>query len=381
MFMDLTLTVEQRVLQAMFRDFTDKEIRPRAKQMDETGEMDEELWGKMAEIGSFGITTPEEYGGAGMGIFELVLAMEECVKGCGTIYNWLASPNGHSSSCVLKFGTEEQKRKYVPPIVSGEEIGAFALTEPGAGSDAGSLMTKAVLEGDHFVINGSKTFITWASRASRILTIARMIENGEDKGYVAIIVPTKTPGLTTTEEHKMGLRGTPLNEVSYQDVVVPAENLLGKVGQGLEVALVGLNEVRTGCAAFAVGLAQEAIDLAVKYSKERMQFGKRISQFQNTQFVLAECQTRVQAARLLVYQAASGLDAGNEDFTAPAMAKYYASEVCNDVARKCLQVFGGYGYMKDYPIERIYRDAKIAEIFDGTSEVQKMLISKAMGVR
>ena len=175
MFMDFTLTEEQRDLQAMFRDFTDKEIRPRAKQMDETGEMDEELWGKMAEIGSFGITTPEEYGGAGMGIFELVLAMEECVKGCGTIYNWLASPNGHSSSCVLKFGTEEQKRKYVPPIVSGEEIGAFALTEPGAGSDAGSLMTKAVLEGDHFVINGSKTFITWASRASSARSSERWV--------------------------------------------------------------------------------------------------------------------------------------------------------------------------------------------------------------
>ena len=365
----------------MIRDFAVNEVKPLAHEVDEQERFPYETVEKMAKLGLMGIIVPKEYGGMGGDYKMYIKAVEELSKVCATTGVILSA---HTSLCIapiMEYGNEEQKKKYLPKLASGEWLGAFGLTEPGAGSDAGSLMTKAVLEGDHFVINGSKTFITWASRASRILTIARMIENGEDKGYVAIIVPTKTPGLTTTEEHKMGLRGTPLNEVSYQDVVVPAENLLGKVGQGLEVALVGLNEVRTGCAAFAVGLAQEAIDLAVKYSKERMQFGKRISQFQNTQFVLAECQTRVQAARLLVYQAASGLDAGNEDFTAPAMAKYYASEVCNDVARKCLQVFGGYGYMKDYPIERIYRDAKIAEIFDGTSEVQKMLISKAMGVR
>ena len=382
--MDFNLTPEQKELQAMFREFTDKEIRPRAQEMDETCELNEELWQMMAEMGCFGMVTPEEYGGVGLDFTSLVLLMEEAVKGAGTVYNWIAVQNGLNTSAILKYGTEEQKRKYVPAAATGEVKVAFALTEPGAGTDAASLTTKAELVGDKFIINGTKTFCTMASLADRILTTCRVIENGEDKGFATIIVPGPvhgTPGLTTNEEHKMGLRGTPLNEVSYVDVEVPVENLLGEIGQGMEISICGLNEIRTGCAGFAVGLAQEAINQAVKYSTERMQFGKRISQFQNTQFVLAECQTKVDAARLLAYRAAAGLDAGSEDRTFPAMAKYYAGEVCNDVVRKCLQVFGGYGYMKDYPIERIYRDAKIAEIFDGTAEVQKILISKAMGVR
>ena len=379
--MNFNLTEDQRDLQALFREFTDKEIRPRAKQMDETGELDEELWKKMAELGSFGIVIPEEYGGVGLGFLEMMLVQEEVVKGCGTIYNWIGTGNGPCSSGVLRYGTEEQKRKFIPPVATGAVKGAFALTEPSAGSDAGSLKTRAVIDGDHFIINGSKTFCTMASKAENIFTIVRIIENGEDKGYGAILVPRKTPGLTTAEEHKMGHRGTPLNEISYQDVVVPVENLVGKVGEGLEVAFCCLNEIRTACGALAVGLAQEAIDQAVKYSKERMQFGKRISQFQNTQFVLAECQTKVQAARLLVYQSAITLDEGRVDRALHSMCKYYAGEVCNDVVRKCLQVFGGYGYCKDYPIERIYRDAKITEIFDGTAEVHKIIISKEMGVR
>lgn len=379
--MDFRLTEEQLTLQEMFRNFTDKEIRPRAQAMDETCVLDEELWSKMADLGCFGVVTPEEYGGSGLDFMSLVLIMEEVVRGAGTVYNWVATSNGLNTSAVLQYGTEEQKRKYVPSVATGQVKVAFALTEPGAGSDASGLQTKAVLEGDHFIVNGTKTFCTMASLADRIITIARVIENGEDKGFTALIIPGNTPGLTTAEEHKMGLRGTPLNEVSYQDCIVPVENVLGDIGQGMEISLCGLNEIRTACGAFAVGLAQEAIDLAVKYSKERLQFGKRISQFQNTQFVLAECQTKVQAARLLTYQAAAGLDAGSKDRTQPSMAKYFAGEICNDVVRKCLQVFGGYGYMKDYPIERIYRDAKIAEIFDGTAEIQKVLISKAMNVR
>lgn len=379
--MDFELTAEQKDLQAMFKEFTDKEIRPRAQKMDETCELDEELWSKMADLGSFGIIIPEEYGGVGMGYLDMMLVQEEVVKGCATVYNWIGSGNGPCTSGVLQYGTEEQKRKYIPPVATGVEKGAFALTEPGAGSDAGALMTKAVINGDHFIINGTKTFCTMASKAARIFTIARIIENGEDKGFGAILVPRESEGLTTAEEHKMGHRGSPLNEISFQDVVVPVDNLVGKVGQGLEVAFCCLNEIRTACGALAVGLAQEAIDQAVKYSKERMQFGKRISQFQNTQFVLAECQTKVQAARMLVYASASVLDKGKVDRALHSMCKYYAGEVCNDVVRKCLQIFGGYGYCKDYPIERIYRDAKITEIFDGTAEVHKIIISKEMGVR
>lgn len=379
--MDFKFTEDQLMLKEMFKDFTDKEIRPRADAIEKSGELDRELYQKLADIGAYGIVAPEEYGGMGMGFVELMIVMEEVCKGLGTIYNWVSGANGVSTSAVLTFGTEEQKKMWVPTIISGEEIGAFALTEPNAGSDAYSIKTKAEKNGDKVIINGTKTFITAGSCSDRIVTITRYFENGEEKGYAAFMVPSKSEGITFSEEHKMGLHGTPLNEVSYQDVEVPLENMIGKVGQGMEVALDGLNEVRTSCAAFAIGLAQEAVDLAVKYSKERMQFGKRISQFQNTQFVLAECQTKVDAARLMVYRAASQLGGSGVNRTYPAMAKYYAGEVCNDVVRKCLQVFGGYGYMSEFPIERIYRDAKIAEIFDGTAEVQKILISKAMGVR
>lgn len=379
--MNFNLTQDQRDLQELFRDFTNKEIRPRAKQIDETNELDEELWGKLADLGSFGIIIPEEYGGVGMGVTELAIATEEVVKGSGTIYNWLGTGNGPCSGGILKFGTEEQKRKYIPDVAAGVVKGAFALTEPGAGSDTNSLKTKAVINGDRFVINGNKTFCTMGSKAKDIFTIARIIENGEDKGFGAILVPRLSKGLTTNDEHKMGQLGTPVNEIAYQDVEVPVESLVGKVGDGMKIAFSCLNEIRTNCGALAVGLAQEAIDLAVSYSKERMQFGKRISQFQNTQFVLAECQTKVNAARLLVYQSAATLDEGRVDRALHSMCKYYAGEVCNDVVRKCLQVFGGYGYCKDYDIERIYRDAKITEIFDGTAEIHKFIISREMGVK
>lgn len=379
--MNFALTDEQKDLQMMFRDFTDKEIRPRAQQMDESAELDEELWSKMAELGSFGIIIPEEYGGVGLKLMDMMIVVEEVVKGCGTIYNWIGSGNGPCSNGVLAFGTEDQKRKFVPPVATGQVKGAFALTEPGAGSDAKGLTTKAVIDGDNFIINGTKTFCTMASKAENIFTIVKAIENEEDKGYAAIMIPRTAKGVSTQEEHKMGHRGSPLNEIAYQDVIVPRENLIGNIGDGIKVATSCLNEIRTACGALSVGLAQEAIDLAVKYSKERIQFGKRISQFQNTQFVLAECQTKVNAARLLVYQSATTLDEGRVDRALHSMCKYYAGEICNDVVRKCLQVFGGYGYCKDYPIERIYRDAKITEIFDGTAEVHKMIISKEMGVR
>jgi len=380
--MDFRLNEDQLALQKMVREFTDKEVRPIAAHMDETGEFDEELWKKMAELGLFGILAPEEYGGSGLDHVSLCVVMEEIVRGSGNMYNWLVTSNGPNTGAILLYGTEEQKKKYVPKTASGEFRCAYAITEPDNGSDTRSMKTIAVREGDHFVINGTKTFITMATLADRILTTCKYVENGEDKGYVTLIVDRDCLGLIIgKDEHKMGLRGTSLNTVFYENCIVPAENVLGEVGKGMEPATACLSEVRVSCGAFAVGLAQEAIDLATAYAKEREQFGKKISQFQNTQFVLAECQTKVDAARLMTWRAASELDLGNGDRLYGSMAKYYSGEICNDVVRKCLQVFGGYGYCTEYPIERIYRDAKIAEIFDGTAEIQKVIISKAIGIR
>ena len=380
--MDFRLNEDQLALQQMVREFTDKEVRPIAAHMDETGEFNEELWRMMADLGLFGILAPEEYGGSGMDHVAFCIAMEEIVRGSGNMYNWLVTSNGPNTGAILLYGTEAQKKKYIPKTASGEFRCAFAITEPDHGSDISGMKTTAVREGDHFVINGTKTFITMATLADRILTTCKYVVDGEDKGYVTLIVDRDCPGLVIgKDEHKMGLRGTSLNTVFYENCIVPAENVLGEPGKGMEPATACLSEVRISCGAFAVGLAQEAIDLAIAYSKERMQFGKRISQFQNTQFVLAECQTKVDAARLLTWRAAAELDQGNGDRWLGSMAKYYAGEVCNDVVRKCLQVFGGYGYCVEYPIERIFRDAKIAEIFDGTAEIHKVIISKSMGVR
>ncbi len=380
--MDFRLTEEQLSFQEMFRDITNKEIRPLAERMDREDYFSEELWQTLAETGMFGLTIPEEYNGSNVGFMVYALAMEEACRGAGTMFNWLGGTNGTYTQPILKYGTEEQKQKYVAASVIGAKKGAFALTEPNAGSDAGSLQSKAVLTGDHYVLNGTKTFITNADRADYFITFARCIQNSEDKGIIALIVDRDAPGLSVGKhEPKMGQHGTGLCEVIYQDCIVPVENVIGKPGQGLAVATSCLNEGRMCVAASAVGMAQEAIDLAVDYAKNRTQFGKRLSQFQNTQFVLAEMQTKVDAARLLTYRAASELDYGNEDKHLASMAKYYASEIANDVARKCLQVFGGYGYISEYPIERIYRDVKITEIFDGTSEIHKLLISKWMGLR
>lgn len=380
--MDFRLNEDQLALKQMVKDFTDKEVRPVAAQMDETGEFNEKLWKKMADLGLFGILAPEEYGGSGLDHVSLCVAMEEIVRGSGNMYNWLVTSNGPNTGAILLYGTEEQKQKYIPKTASGEYKCAYAITEPDNGSDTRGMKTFAVREGDHYVINGTKTFITMATLADRILTTCRYVEDGEDKGYITLIVDKECQGLVIgKDEHKMGLRGTSLNTVFYENCIVPAENVLGEVGKGMEPATACLSEVRISCGAFAVGLAQEAIDLATAYAKERVQFGKSIAQFQNTQFVLAECQTKVDAARLMTWRAADELDKGNGDRLYGSMAKYYAGEICNDVVRKCLQVFGGYGYCTEYPIERIYRDAKIAEIFDGTAEIQKVIISKAIGVR
>ena len=381
--MDFLLTEDDLSLKEMFQDFVDREIRPKAREIDVTERFPVEINQKMAELGFLGMITPEEYGGSGNTHLAYAMLVEELAKGsaaCGLI---VSGANCNMCQPILSFGTEEQKQTIVREIATGQKIASFTLTEPGSGSDAGGMRSKAVEQGDHFVLNGSKTFISSADVADYFVTF--VLTEGPDpdkKEYTAFIIPRNAPGLIVGKhEEKMGTRGISLNELAFEDCIVPKECMLGKRGDGLKIALSTLDAGRVGIAALAVGMAQEAIDLAVEYTKVRTQFGKRISQFQNTQFKLAEMQTQVEAARLLTYKAAWCLDNGIPASQAASMAKLFASDAANVCARGCLQLFGGYGYIKEYPIERIYRDAKITEIFEGTSEIQKTVISKHMGVR
>lgn len=377
-FNGFELDDDLKAVQELTRRFTDREIRPLAERMDREGMyIPDDLWKKMGDMGLFGFTVGEEYGGNNLGYLAMAVAVEEVSKGAGVMYSPVAGQNGAYCAPVMRIGTPQQKEKYVPGIVKGTMLGAFGLTEPNVGSDAAGMQTMAVLEGDHFVVNGQKTFITNADKADFIITFAKT-----EDGPVCLIVDKGSEGLSVgPSEDKMGIHGVGLNNVFYTDCIVPRENLLGEIGKGFEAAKASLGEARLGVAAGALGLAQEAIDLAAAYSKQRVQFGKPIAGFQNTQFVLAECQTKLDAARLLTYRCAAALDAGKHEMYMASMAKYYAAEVANDIARKCLQVFGGYGYCAGYGVERIYRDLKIFEIFDGTTEVHKMIISKWMGVR
>lgn len=377
-YVGFELDQDLQELRKLVRAFTDREIRPLAEAMDQEGlYIPEELWRKMGNLGLFGFTVGEEYGGNNMGYLALAIAIEEVSKGAGVMYSPVAGQNGAFNAPIIHLGTPEQKQKYIPGVVAGTMKGAFGLTEPNVGSDAGGMQTAAELQGDHYVINGQKTFITNADKADFIVTFCRSAE-----GPVCLLVDKDAQGLSVgPTEKKMGLHGIGLNTVFYNNCIVPKENLLGKVGKGFDAAKASLAEARMGVAAGALGLAQEAIDQAVAYSKQRIQFGKPIAQFQNTQFVLADCQTKLDAARLLVYRSAAAMDAGKHELYMASMAKYYAAKVANEVAHDCLQVFGGYGYCAGYAVERIYRDLRVFEIFDGTDSVHKMIISKWMGVR
>lgn len=377
-FNGFDLDEDLKAVRNLIRDFTDREIRPLAEQFDQENlYIPEELWRKMGRLGLFGFTIPEEFGGNHLGYLALAVAIEEVSKGAGVMYSPVAGQNGAFNGAIIDSGTPEQKQKYLPGTAEGRLKGAFALTEPNVGSDARGMQTVAALEGECWIINGQKTFITNADRADYIITFAKT-----EEGTVCLIVDKDAKGLSIgATERKMGIHGVGLNNVFYTDCRVPVENQIGKVGEGFLNAKDSLMGARLGVAAGALGLAQEAIDVAVEYAKQRVQFGRPISQFQNTQFVLAECQTKLDAARLLTYRCAAALDAGKHETYMASMAKYYATETANQVADKCLQVFGGYGYCAGYPIERIYRDLRIFTIFDGTSEVHKMIISKKMGVR
>ena len=372
---------EQQLMQTMFREFVDKELRPIAAELDEQERFPSELIPKMGEIGLLGIPIAEEFGGVGMGNLEYVMAVEEISKACASTGVTISA---HTSLCcwpIEHFGTQEQKEKYLPDLATGDKLGAFGLTEPNAGTDAAMQRTTAEDKGDHWLLNGSKIFITNGEVADTYVVFAMTDKAAGNKGISAFIVEKGWEGFSFgSHEKKMGIRGSSTCELVFENVKVPKENLLGELNKGFKIAMMTLDGGRIGIAAQALGIAQGAIDETVKYVKDRVQFGKSISKFQNTQFMLAEMQTRVDAARLLVYRAAAAKDAGDPYSSDAAMAKLFASETAREVTWRAVQLFGGYGYTRDYPVERMMRDAKITEIYEGTSEVQKMVIASRMGL-
>lgn len=370
---------EQELLRKAVRDFVSREMATLPEEIDKTGEMPRELLDKMAQTKYTSVTIPEEYGGAGADYVSYAIIMEELSRRCASTGTYATAAASLVSLPILNYGTEEQKQKYLKGISSGEMIGAFGLTEPGAGSDASAQQTTAKLDGDYYVLNGRKTFITNAPICDFAIVIAVTDRSKGLKGTTAFIVDSNLEGFSHgAHEDKMGIRGTQTSDLIFENVKVPKENLLGKEGIGFKIAMKTLDAGRIGVAAQALGVAQGALDEAVKYTKERVQFGKTLSKFQNTQFTLADMETKVNAARWLVYDAAQKKDAGIPMTKESAMAKYYAAEIANEVASKSLQLHGGYGFIKDYPIERIYRDARIMTIYEGTSEVQKMVIASSI---
>lgn len=369
-------------LQIMYREFAQEQVKPLAAEIDKTERFPEETVAAMAEMGLLGIPFPEEYGGAGMDNLSYAQCVEEISKVCASTGVIVSAHTSLCATPIYMFGTEEQKKKYLVPLASGEKIGAFGLTEPGAGTDASGQKTTAVLEGDHYILNGSKIFITNAGPADTYIVMAMTDKSKGTRGISAFIVEKGFPGFSIGKhEDKMGIRASSTCELIFEDCIVPKENLLGEEGKGFKIAMMTLDGGRIGIAAQALGIAQGAIDETVKYVKTRVQFGKSISAFQNTQFELAGMQAMTDAARLLVYRAACAKDNHEPYSHLAAMAKLVASEVASDVTRRCVQLFGGYGYTRDYPVERMMRDAKITEIYEGTSEVQKMVISSWMGVK
>ena len=373
---------EHLLLQQMYRAFAENEVEPVAADVDATEEVPMENVKKMARYGFFGIPFPKEYGGQGADYLAYAMAVEELSKKCATTGVIVSA---HTSLCcapIYENGTEEQKKKYLPDLLAGKKFGAFGLTEPGAGTDASGQRTTAVLDGDEYVLNGSKIFITNAGFADVFIVIAMTDRSKGNHGISAFIVERGTPGFSVGEpEDKMGIRGSSTCELIFEDCRIPKENLLGREGKGFAIAMKTLDGGRIGIASQALGIAEGAIDETVKYTTERKQFGRRISQFQNTQFELADMKTTAEAAQLLVYRAADAKQAGLPYGHFAAMAKLFAANAASDITRRCLQLFGGYGYTRDYPIERMMRDAKITEIYEGTSEVMKMVVSSWMGVK
>lgn len=377
--MDFNLTEEQEMIRKVVQDFAQNEVEPIAAEIDETKEFPRDNVNKMGKIGMLGVPFPQEYGGAGADTLSYVLTVEELSYACATHGVICSAHTSLGTHPIFKYGTEEQKQKYLVPLAKGEKLGAFALTEPNAGTDASGLKTIAKLDGDSYVLNGNKIFITNAGQADIFVIMAMTDQSKGNRGISAFIVERTTPGFTVgKKENKMGINASDTRELIFKDCRIPKENLLGKEGQGFKIAMATLDGGRIGIAAQALGIASRALDESTAYLKEREQFGRPLAKFQGLQWMVAEMATKIEAARNLVYKAAKTKDSGKRFSVEAAMAKYFASEAAMEVTTKAVQLHGGYGYMKDYPVERLMRDAKITEIYEGTTEVQKMVIAGSL---
>ena len=378
--MEFSLTEEQQQLRRSVREFAEGEIGPHVMEWDEASHFPSEIMPKLGELGLLGVIFPEQYGGAGLGYIEYALAIEELARVDGSVGLIVAAHNSLCSNHIFKFGTEAQKKKYLVPLASGKAIGAWSLTEPEAGSDAGGTRTTAVRDGAHWVLNGAKTFTTNGHHANYCVAMAVTDKSKGSHGISAFILEKGMRGFKPgKKENKLGMRASETSEVVFSDCRVPQENLLGPEGEGFTGSLKILDGGRISIAALALGMAQGALEAATKYAKQRKQFGQAISEFQAVQFKLADMATQVEAARLLVYQAAWLADKKDARFTRESsMAKLFASEIAVSVANECVQIHGGYGFIKDYPAEKYYRDVKLCTIGEGTSEIQRLVIARQL---
>lgn len=378
--MNFDLSTEQLMIKKTIREFADEEVAPGALERDQTKQFPKEIFAKLSSLGIMGLPFPEEYGGAGADTISFAIVVEELSRACGSTGITYSAHISLGGAPIHLFGTEEQKQKYLVPICTGESFGAFGLTEPNAGSDAGGTETEAIEDGNDFVINGSKCFITNASYAKHIAATAITGRNNGQKEISAIIIPTSLTGFKVIDNYeKMGLHSSNTTEIIMDDVRVPQENLLGKRGEGFKQFLVTLDGGRIGIGAMAVGIAQAAYEKSLAYAKERKQFGKSLSKLQAIQFKLADMAMKIELARNMVYKAAWLKDQGRNFTTEASMCKLYASEICAEVTNQAVQIHGGYGYMREYHVERFMRDAKLLEIGEGTSEIQRLIIARQIG--
>jgi butyryl-CoA dehydrogenase len=377
--MDFKHTQEQEMLRKMLRDFGDNEVRPKAAEMDKTSEFPWDIIKKMGELGLMGMTVEEKYGGPGLDTVSYAIGVEEMSRACGTVGFTMAAHNSLCTGHIALTGNEEQKMKYLPDLATGKKMGAWGLTEPGAGSDAGGMATTAVKEGDEWVLNGNKIFITNGHVADTFVLLASTDKEKKTKGITAFITEKDTPGLSLgKKEDKMGLRASPTSEIIMENCRIPNENVLGELNRGFYDTMKVLDGGRISIASMAVGIAQSALDESINYSKERVQFGQPISNFQAIQWMLADMATEIEAARFLTYRAANLKDRKAPCTKESAMAKLYAAEAGMRATTKAIQIFGGYGYTMDYPVERMFRDIKLCEIGEGTSEIQRLVIARQL---
>jgi butyryl-CoA dehydrogenase len=377
--MDFSLSETHETIRQVAREFAQKKLIPRAAEFDESGKMDFALAKEMGDSGFMGVVVPEEYGGAGLDTLAYVIILEELGHGCASHCTMVGAHNSLFAHPILKFGSEAQKKKFLPPVAAGDKFAAFSLSEPGAGSDAAALEAFAVADGDDYILNGTKIFVTNGAFADYIIIMAKTDRNAGWRGVTAFIVEKGMPGLSIGHiEEKMGLHASPTTELILQDLRVPKANILGRPGEGFKIAMESLNSGRMSVAANALGIGARALQVAVKYAKERKQFGQPISSFQMIQAHLANMHCRVEQARWVVYNAAWRKDQGMDYADQAAMAKLVCSEMATYVTHRAIQVLGGYGYLREYEVERLYREARVTELFEGTSEIQRMVIARGV---